>query len=124
MAAEVLEKDTKEKRGFLLDGFPRTEDQARALDKIFRKLQIKDVVVVSLDVPEDELITRLIKRGKESGRSDDTADTIRRRLEVYRRQTSPVLDYYKQRRKIRAIDGLGTIEAISRRINAALKEFI
>jgi len=123
MVAEVLEKDKKEKKGFLLDGFPRTEDQARALDKIFRKLEIKDVVVVSLDAPEPELIARLVKRGKESGRSDDTEETIRYRLKVYHKQTSPVLDYYKQRKKVRAIDGLGKIDEITKRINTAVKEF-
>jgi adenylate kinase len=121
MVKEVLEWDIMTNRGFLLDGFPRTEDQAQALEKIFRQLKIEDVRIISLTAPDEELIKRLIKRGKESGRSDDTAETIRHRLVVYQKQTSPVLDFYQSRHKVRSIDGLGSIVAITRRINEAIK---
>jgi adenylate kinase len=121
LVSEVLEKDKQENKGFLLDGFPRTEEQASALDKIFSTLGIGDVAVVSLDAPENELVERLVKRGKESGRSDDTEETIRHRLVVYNQQTSPVLRYYRERRNVLSIDGLGKIEEITERIHLALK---
>jgi adenylate kinase len=120
LVEEVLEKDKKENKGFLLDGFPRTEEQAKALDTIFRNLGINSVIIVSLDAPEEELVERLIKRGKESGRSDDTEETIRRRLVVYQDQTSPVLNYYTKNRKVKAVDGLGNIDEITDRIKEAL----
>jgi adenylate kinase len=121
LVSEVLAADKAAKKGFLLDGFPRTEEQARALEKIFRQLKIEDVRIISLAVPEEELIARLINRGKESGRSDDTAETIRRRLTVYQNQTSPVLDFYKSRHKVRQVEGLGSVLAITGRINEAIK---
>jgi len=121
LVREVLAADKAAKKGFLLDGFPRTKEQARALEKIFRQLKIEDVRIISIAVPEEELITRLISRGKESGRSDDTPETIRHRLSVYQNQTSPVLDFYKSRHKIRQIEGLGTVLAITRRINEAIE---
>ncbi|MFI5264686.1 MAG: adenylate kinase [Candidatus Kapaibacterium sp.] len=120
LVEEVLIKDKEEKKGFLLDGFPRTEEQAKALDKIFHKLHIDDVTIVSLDAPEEELVERLIKRGQESGRSDDTEATIRRRLVVYNDQTSPVLAYYSQGSKVRSVNGLGKVEEITDRIKKAL----
>ena len=122
LVREVLEKDKKENRGFLLDGFPRTQEQAEALQKIFEELGIEDVIVISLSAPEDELIARLVNRGKESGRSDDTEETIRHRLVVYQNQTSPVLEYYNSRLKVRMINGLGLVEEITERINDAMKE--
>jgi len=120
LVEEVLEKDKQENKGFLLDGFPRTEEQAKALDNIFHKLQIADVIIISLDAPEEELVERLIKRGQESGRSDDTEETIRRRLVVYHDQTSPVLGYYKKGRKVKEINGLGKVEEITDRIKNAV----
>ena len=120
MVEEVLVADQKEGKGFLLDGFPRTEEQAKALDAIFEKLGITNVSVVSLHAPEDELVTRLVKRGVESGRSDDTEETIRKRLVVYLEQTSPVLTYYRQARKVADVNGLGDIAEITSRIKYAL----
>ena len=120
LVREVLIKDQAEGSGFLLDGFPRTVAQAEALEKIFTELGIHDVRIVSLDAPEDELVTRLVKRGMDSGRSDDTEETIRHRLEVYHEQTSPVQDFYKKHRSVNGVDGLGEIEEISQRIKEKL----
>ncbi len=121
LVREVLGKDKAEGKGFLLDGFPRTVAQAEALEKLFRELGITDVRIVSLDAPEDELVQRLVKRGLESGRSDDTEETIRHRLEVYEEQTSPVLDFYKKHRMASGVDGLGGIDEITERIHGVLK---
>jgi adenylate kinase len=121
LVREVLVKDKAEGKGFLLDGFPRTVAQAEALEKIFGELAISDVRIISLDAPEEELVTRLVKRGKDSGRTDDTEETIRRRLEVYEEQTSPVQDYYEKHRKVSRANGLGEINEITERIHKALK---
>jgi adenylate kinase len=120
LVGEVLAKDKAEGRGFLLDGFPRTLAQAEALDKLFADLGIVDVNIVMLEAPEEELITRMVKRGEELGRKDDTEETIRYRLTVYHDQTQPVSDYYEKIRKVSRVNGLGSVEEITDRIKAAL----
>jgi adenylate kinase len=120
LVGEVLAKDKAEGRGFLLDGFPRTLAQAEALDKLFADLGIADVSIVMLEAPEEELITRMVKRGEASGRKDDTEETIRYRLTVYHDQTQPVSDYYQKIRKVARVNGLGSVEEITDRIKAAL----
>lgn len=120
LVREVLVADQKEGRGFLLDGFPRTVAQAEALDELFSDLSISNVRIVVLDAPEDELVTRLVKRGQDSGRTDDTEETIRHRLVVYNQQTMPVQDYYAASRPLDMVDGLGEIEEITERIKAKL----
>ena len=85
----------KDSKGVIFDGFPRTIPQAEAL-KVMLKERGQDIsVMLDLDVPEEELMTRLIKRGKESGRADDNEETIKKRLVVYNTQTSPLKEYYK-----------------------------
>ncbi|MBS1903757.1 MAG: adenylate kinase [Bacteroidetes bacterium] len=120
LVREVLVADQKAGKGFLLDGFPRTVAQAEALDGLFTELAIANVRIVVLDAPEDELVARLVKRGQESGRSDDTEETIRHRLVVYHQQTKPVQDYYAQRRTLDMVNGLGQIDEITERIKASL----
>jgi adenylate kinase len=102
--------------GFLLDGFPRTVDQARALDALLRELGLAPARVVALEVPEAELTRRILSRGE--GRADDNAQTVRKRLEVYRSSTEPVIAHYAK--AARRIDGLGSVEQIRERIAAAL----
>lgn len=111
----------KDINGFLFDGFPRTVAQAQALDKLlaFKKTDI--ALVLALDVTEQELINRLLNRGKTSGRSDDNSeDVIRKRFAVYTNETSPVADYYKKFRKFKSIHGEGSVDEI----NAALRQAI
>lgn len=99
-------------RGVIFDGFPRTIPQAEALEKMLQKRGTKVHAVVGLEVPEEELTQRLIKRGAESGRSDDNAATIAKRLEVYRRQTEPLKEYYNRRLAYYPIHGSGPVEEI------------
>ena len=106
--------------GFVLDGFPRTLPQAktaydwgRAHDRTFQG-------VISLDVPEDELVRRLLERGKRSGRSDDTEATIRNRLTVYAESTRPLLDFYRERGVLHEIDGTGEVDEVTTRIREIL----
>jgi adenylate kinase len=119
LVREVLETKP-ESKGFLLDGFPRTLEQARALDELFHELRVSEVQIIMLAAPEQELIDRMVKRGLEQGRKDDTAETIRHRLEVYNEQTEPVKSYYEKRRGVKLVDGLGTVDEVTVRIEKVL----
>ena len=102
----------KESKGVIFDGFPRTIAQAEALKKMLAERGQDVSVMVDLDVPEEELMVRLIKRGKDSGRADDNEETIKKRLHVYHSQTAPLIDWYKNEKKYQHINGLGTMEGI------------
>ena len=102
----------KDSKGVIFDGFPRTIAQAEALKKMLAERGQDVSVMVDLEVPEDELMVRLIKRGKDSGRADDNEETIKKRLHVYHSQTAPLIDWYKNERKYQHINGLGTMEGI------------
>lgn len=107
--------------GFLFDGFPRTVAQATALDKLLTLKKTGITTVLALDVTEEELVKRLINRGKTSGRSDDTnEEVIRKRFAVYTNETSPVADYYKKAKKFKSIAGEGDVKEIF----AALRQAI
>lgn len=111
----------KEANGFLFDGFPRTVAQAQALDRLLQLKKTDIAVVVALEVTEAELISRLLNRGKTSGRSDDTDENvIKKRFTVYTNETTPVADYYKKARKFKSIPGEGSVDEI----NAALRQAI
>lgn len=107
-------------KGVIFDGFPRTIAQAEALKDMLAERNMEIGAVVGLEVPEDELVERLIKRGKDSGRADDNLETIKQRLEVYHNQTKPLQDYYIGEGKYRSINGHGTIEEIFGRIVEAV----
>ena len=102
----------KDSKGVIFDGFPRTIAQAEALKKMLAERGQDVSVMVDLDVPEEELMVRLIKRGKDSGRDDDNEETIKKRLLVYHSQTAPLIDWYKNEKKYQHINGLGTMEGI------------
>lgn len=91
--------------GWILDGFPRNAPQAVALDAMLQRLNQTYSHVINLDVPDDVLIERLLKRGQQLGRSDDTEAVIRHRLQVYREQTSPLIDFYSERQQLQRVDG-------------------
>jgi adenylate kinase len=109
-------------KGVLLDGFPRTVPKAVTLDAMLTRRTAKVDEVISLEVPDDELKTRILKRATTEGRSDDTAEGLARRLVVYRQETAPVLDHYRAvGTRIDAINGVGDIDAITDRIMEALR---
>lgn len=119
MLANVLDSKTASK-GVIFDGFPRTIPQAKALKEMLNKRGTDVSVMLNLQVDEDELINRLLERGKVSGRSDDNLETIKSRLDVYHKQTAPLADYYVGEGKHVAIHGMGTIEEIFGRIKEAV----
>lgn len=102
----------KGSKGVIFDGFPRTIAQAEALKVMLKERGQEVNVMLDLEVPEDELMVRLVKRGKDSGRADDNEETIQKRLNVYHSQTAPLIDWYKAEGKYRHIKGLGTMEGI------------
>lgn len=109
---EVLEKEAKGKAGVIFDGFPRTITQAEALKVLLQKRGTDLHAVVGLEVPEEELIERMLNRGKETGRADDNMETIKKRLDVYHNQTSPLRDYYCKEEKYLKINGSGVVDDI------------
>lgn len=110
---DSLPADTK---GLIFDGFPRTLNQAVQLERLMKKRGDRTAILIDINVPEDEIIRRLIERGKTSGRADDNLETIKKRLVVYHDQTRPVDDYYELMDKYVRIQGLGTISEIFGRI--------
>ena len=114
---ESLPADTK---GLIFDGFPRTLNQAVQLERLMKKRGDKTAILIDINVPEDEIIRRLLERGKTSGRTDDNLETIKKRLVVYHEQTRPVDDYYEPMDKYVRIQGLGTISGIFGRISRVL----
>jgi adenylate kinase len=109
------------KKGFILDGFPRTAGQADALDKLLPKLGVSLERCVSLRVDEDELVKRLLKRAQIEGRADDNEQTIRTRMQVYRDSTAPLIAYYRGRGVLREIDGEGGVDEVAKRLEQALE---
>ncbi len=108
-------------KGVIFDGFPRTIPQAQALHRLLEQRGTELHAVVGLEVPEDELVERLINRGKVTGRSDDNPTAIKERLEVYHNQTSPLKEYYTTEGKYHPIHGLGSVDEIFSRIENELK---
>lgn len=107
----------KDAKGFLFDGFPRTVAQAEALDKLLDLKKTEIAAVLALEVSEEELVKRLLNRGKTSGRSDDTnEEVIRKRFAVYSNETKPVAQHYKKAHKFHPIKGEGTVDEIFKSI--------
>jgi adenylate kinase len=112
MLKQRMESD-QVKNGFILDGFPRTIAQAEALDGLLNEKNIKITTMLSLVVDEEELINRLLNRGKSSGRADDVNEAIiRKRLQVYKDETTPVYTYYDSQELAVQVNGMGTIDEI------------
>jgi adenylate kinase len=104
-------------KGFIFDGFPRTQPQAEALDDLMKSKITKIAAMIALDVPEDDLKDRLKKRAIDSGRTDDAdPKVIANRIEVYKNKTAPVKKYYEAQNKFYAINGLGSIDEITERL--------
>lgn len=119
---ETLDKEASGKNGVVFDGFPRTIPQADALKHLLRRRGHDLSAVVGLEVPEDELVTRMLQRGKETGRADDNIDTIKNRLQVYHSQTAPLREYYIKEGKYLPVNGHGVVDEIFGNIAKGLRE--
>jgi adenylate kinase len=106
--------------GFILDGFPRTTAQARALDDLLEGMGSKLEICIALTVDEEGGVQRMLKRAEIEGRSDDNEETIRNRMQVYAADTAPLLAYYRERGILSEVDGMGTVDEIAMRIEEAL----
>lgn len=118
---KTIDSEAADVYGYILDGFPRTVEQAIALEKAFEERNKKISFLIDIQVENNELISRLLKRGETSGRSDDNLETIKKRLEVYELKTAPVNDFYKKLGKYYSINGIGEIEEIFGRISNVIE---
>lgn len=116
--ANVLDTHAADKNGVVLDGFPRTIPQAEALDRILAERGMRLDAVIGLEVPDEELIGRMINRGRETGRADDNPETIKSRLQVYHSQTQPLREHYMKQGRYKAVDGTGDVDEIFSRIRS------
>jgi adenylate kinase len=117
LVADELSKE-KYQDGYILDGFPRTVVQAQAFDDFLKKNNDTLDAFIHLSVPEEELIQRILSRGE--GRSDDTKEKVKTRLNIYKKETEPVMKHYQAQGKVQEIDGMGSINEILNRIKKAL----
>ncbi|MBC9955926.1 adenylate kinase [Yimella sp. cx-51] len=119
IVADRLKQDDAQ-AGFLLDGYPRTLPQVEALDEMLAQDGFRLDAVLELVVDDEELIARLLKRAETSGRTDDTEDVIRDRQALYRKETAPLADNYRERGLLVDVDGEGSMDEVTQRINDAL----
>jgi adenylate kinase len=113
-------KEADAQKGWILDGFPRNVPQAGFLDELLQEIDQAVDSAVNLDVPDEVVVDRLVKRGEQEGRSDDNEATIRRRLEVYREQTAPLIAYYDKQGKVKTIDGNQALDTVKSALQAVV----
>ncbi|MDR1737225.1 MAG: adenylate kinase [Candidatus Symbiothrix sp.] len=123
MFAEVLDK-TQHSKGYIFDGFPRNILQATTLDNLLRERKMPIVAAFSLTVEDADVIERLTRRGKLTGRADDNIETIKHRLEVYKEHTEPLKDYYKKQGKLFIIKGDNSIENVFDEISQVIDRLL
>ena len=123
---ELYEKASEflDSPGLIFDGFPRTIVQAEMLDQMLDSREIPVNIVLSVNVDEEELFKRMMGRAEDSGRSDDTSEIIRHRIEVYKQQTLPLIEYYKKHGKIAAINGMAPVDVVFSRITKAVDTYL
>ncbi|MED5301825.1 MAG: adenylate kinase [Bacteroidota bacterium] len=121
---QMLESEVNkfsDSNGFIFDGFPRTTQQADALDTYLHSIGTEVTKMVALNVPEEELVKRLLNRGKESGRTDDqNEDIITNRIQVYEKNTAVLADFYQAQSKLENVNGVGTVDEVTNRIFSAI----
>lgn len=123
IVADRLKQDDAVK-GFLLDGYPRTVEQVHALDSMLEPIGATLDAVILLEADTEAVIERLLKRAELEGRADDTEEVIRHRQEVYAEQTAPLIELFTERRILVSVDGMGTVEEVADKIQAALSEVL
>ena len=120
---EIKLDQNSDAKGFLFDGFPRTSAQAKALDELLEKKGTAISAMLSLEVEHDELVNRLLNRGKDSGRADDqNTEVIENRIKVYNNETAPLINYYDAQGKYIAVKGMGSIDEIFNNLCSRIDE--
>lgn len=109
-------------KGYIFDGFPRTKQQAEALDNLLQSKNLKINIVLALDVPDTELTQRILHRALTSGRSDDNEEIVKKRIEEYRSKTAVVASYYAQRDLVKTIDGIGDVDDVFQKLVEAINK--
>jgi adenylate kinase len=112
------------KAGYIFDGFPRTLQQAQDLDALMKKRNEQITLVIALVVDQDEVVKRLLKRAKLEGRKDDTEEVILNRMNVYQKQTAPLIDYYQKQNKFEKVKGVGSIDDIFDAITQTVEPYL
>jgi len=120
IVSERLDQDDA-RNGFILDGFPRTIPQAEALDAMLVDKGMRLNAVVEIKADTGELIRRVVNRAKESGRQDDNEEVVRNRLDVYRQQTAPLVQYYRGKGLLKSVDGMAPVDDVTAAIKAAVE---
>lgn len=123
IVADRLQQDDA-REGFLLDGYPRTVEQVHALDGMLAPIDAALDAVILIEVDTEAVIDRLLKRAELEGRADDTEEVIRHRQEVYQEQTAPLIRIFEDRGILVRVDGMGTVETVQQRIEAALSSAV
>jgi adenylate kinase len=123
MLSNKLDEYAGKVKGFIFDGFPRTQPQAEALDKLLELKNTKISLVLALEVPEEEIVQRIKERGKTSGRADDLNDEIiRNRFRVYLKETANVAGHYQKKDKFVSLNGVGSIDAIFNALKSEIEK--
>lgn len=118
---DVIDRNAKGKKGVVFDGYPRTIPQAESLKVLLKKRGTDLHAVIGLEVPEEELVDRMLNRGKQTGRADDNPETIKKRLDVYHTQTQPLKEYYHKEGKYIPVNGHGIVDEIFNEISKGIE---
>ena len=123
IVADIIDKKPRCK-GYIFDGFPRTKVQAQALDVLLRERNIPIIAVLTMTVDDKELVRRIIKRGEAENRTDDTSETVQKRLAVYKNQTEPLKEYYKKMGKLFKIKGSNSVEEVFEQVTEVIDRLV
>ena len=117
---KIISEEISKNNGILFDGFPRNLDQANSFDKLLNEKEIKIDVVLHLLIKKDEIIKRIEKRQTEENRKDDNVEVLKSRIDVYFKETAPLIELYQQKGLLKEFDGMQTIEEVNNNINKSL----
>ena len=119
---KILSEELSRNKGILFDGFPRNVDQAHGFEELLKKKKQKIDCVIHILIDEEEIIKRIQKRQSEENRDDDNVDVLKSRLDVYLKETTPLIDLYKKKNILKTLDGMQSIESVSNDMSKSIDE--